>query len=85
MAGTRLTVVLASLAGLVLAGPAPAQTRGDQPKPTTTAAQRTAQVAPAGRPGARHCQGVGLMTLLGPAVLKHDGASHPLAGRVSFK
>lgn len=34
---------------------------------------------------AGHCQGVGLMTLFDQPVLKHDGHSHPLAGRLSFK
>lgn len=33
---------------------------------------------------AGHCQGVGLMTLLDQPVLKHDGKSHALAGRLTF-
>lgn len=33
---------------------------------------------------AGHCQGVGMMTLLDQPVLKHDGKSHALAGRLTF-
>lgn len=33
---------------------------------------------------AGHCQGVGMMTLFDQPVLKHDGKSHALAGRLSF-
>lgn len=32
---------------------------------------------------AGHCQGVGLMTLFDQPVLKHDGQSHALAGRLT--